>query len=174
MKAAFSQRMQNAMRRGLRFLERNQRPDGALSGTWIPLWFGNQHAPGDENPTYGVTRVLAAYRDLNLLENDAAQRGLGWLISAQGKDGGWGGAPNTPSSVEETALAVDALLGCGALAGADTARARGLQWLVERVEDGSFSNASPIGFYFAKLWYFEQLYPVIFTVGALGRALQTM
>jgi len=172
-KAAFSRRMRNAMRRGLRFLARIQRADGALSGAWVPLWFGNQHAPGDENPTYGVTRVLAAYRDLNLLGNEAARRGLGWLISAQGKDGGWGGAPNTPSSVEETALAVDALLGCGSLSGADTARARGLQWLIERVEDDSFSNASPIGFYFAKLWYFERLYPVIFTVGALGRALQT-
>lgn len=163
---AFSQRLQNAMRRGIRFLARIQRPDGA----WTPLWFGNHHAPDDENPTYGTTRVLAAYRDLNLLELEVAQRGLNWLISAQGEDGGWGGAPNTPSSVEETALAVDALVGCGELAGAPEAAARGLRWLVERVEDGSFSAASPIGFYFAKLWYFEQLYPVIFTVGALGRA----
>ncbi len=103
------------MQRGLRFLARIQRPDGA----WIPLWFGNQYAPNDENLTYGTTRVLAAYRDLNLLETEAARRGLGWLISAQGKDGGWGGAPNTPSSVEETALAVDALLGCDELAGAE-------------------------------------------------------
>jgi squalene-hopene/tetraprenyl-beta-curcumene cyclase len=163
---AFSQRLRSAMRRGLRFLARIQRPDGA----WIPLWFGNQHAPGDENPTYGTTRVLAAYRALNLLETEAARRGLGWLISAQGEDGGWGGAPNTPSSVEETALAVDALLGRGEPVAAPEAAGRGLRWLVERVEDGGFSTASPIGFYFAKLWYFEQLYPVIFTVGALGRA----
>lgn len=168
-KEAFLQRMQSAMQRGLRFLASIQRQDGA----WIPLWFGNQHAPEDENPTYGTTRVLAAYRDLNLLDSEAARRGLDWLISSQGTDGGWGGAPNTPSSVEETALAVDALVGCGALAGADTALARGLDWLIARVEDGSFSNASPIGFYFAKLWYFERLYPVIFTVGALGRALKT-
>jgi squalene-hopene/tetraprenyl-beta-curcumene cyclase len=174
MKEAFSLRLQNAMQRGLHFLARIQRQDGALRGAWIPLWFGNQYASEDENPTYGTTRVLAAYRALNLLETEAARRGLGWLISAQNKDGGWGGAPNTPSSVEETALAVDALVGCGAYAGAAAARARGLQWLVERVEDGSFSNVSPIGFYFAKLWYFEQLYPVIFTVGALGRALKTL
>ena len=168
MKAAFLQRMQNAMQRGLRFLARIQRADGA----WIPLWFGNQHAPDDENPTYGTTRVLAAYRDLNLLESQAAQCGLDWLMSAQNADGGWGGAPNTPSSVEETAMAVDALIGCHASAGVDEARTRGLNWLIERVEDGSFSMPSPIGFYFAKLWYFEKLYPVIFTVGALGRALQ--
>ena len=46
----------------------------------------------------------------------------------------------------------------------------GLLWLVEAVESGRFRDASPIGFYFAKLWYFEKLYPIIFTVAALGRA----
>jgi len=28
---------------------------------------------------------------------------------------------------------------------------------------------SPSGFYFAKLWYYERLYPQIFTVAALSR-----
>jgi squalene-hopene/tetraprenyl-beta-curcumene cyclase len=165
---AYTRRMEGATRRGLRFLGRAQRSDGA----WIPLWFGNQHALEDENPTYGTTRVLTAYRTLNLIETEAARRGLHWLIRAQGDDGGWGGAPQTPSSVEETALAVDALLGCGEVAGMKEALERGIRWLVERVEDGGFVDASPIGFYFAKLWYFEQLYPVIFITGALGRALQ--
>jgi len=164
----YTRRMEGAIERGLKFLGRAQRSDGA----WIPLWFGNQHATDDENPIYGTTRVLTAYRALNLLETEPARRGLHWLIRAQGDDGGWGGAPQTPSSVEETALAVDALLGCGDVAGSKEALERGLRWLVERVEDGGFVEASPIGFYFAKLWYFEQLYPVIFITGALGRALQ--
>jgi squalene-hopene/tetraprenyl-beta-curcumene cyclase len=30
-------------------------------------------------------------------------------------------------------------------------------------------NPSPIGFYFAKLWYFERMYPLVFAVSALGR-----
>jgi squalene-hopene/tetraprenyl-beta-curcumene cyclase len=47
---------------------------------------------------------------------------------------------------------------------------RGVAWLVERVEQGGLHEATPIGFYFAKLWYFEKLYPIIFTVAALGRA----
>jgi squalene-hopene/tetraprenyl-beta-curcumene cyclase len=165
---AYTRRVDGAIKRGLRFLGRAQRSDGA----WVPLWFGNQHAPDDENPTYGTTRVLTAYRALNLIETEAARRGLIWLIRAQGYDGGWGGAPHTPSSVEETALAVDALLGCGELAGSKEAIERGIRWLVERVEDGGFVDASPIGFYFAKPWYFEQLYPVIFITGALGRAVQ--
>jgi squalene-hopene/tetraprenyl-beta-curcumene cyclase len=165
---AYTRKMEGAIKRGLRFLGRSQRSDGA----WIPLWFGNQHAPEEENPTYGTTRVLTAYRALNLIETEAARRGLQWLIRAQGDDGGWGGAPQTPSSVEETALAVDALLDCGEVAGSKEALERGIRRLVERVEDGGFVNASPIGFYFAKLWYFEQLYPVIFCAGALGRALR--
>jgi squalene-hopene/tetraprenyl-beta-curcumene cyclase len=38
------------------------------------------------------------------------------------------------------------------------------------VERGRLNDATPIGFYFAKLWYFEKLYPIIFAVAALGRA----
>src|SRR5262249_12021020 len=165
---AYTRRMDGAIKRGLRFLGRAQRSDGA----WIPLWFGDQHAPDDENPTYGTTRVLTAYRVLNLIETEAARRGLIWLIRAQGDDGGWGGAPQTTSSVEETALAVDALLDYGEGGRSKEALARGILPPIQRVEDGGFVNASPIGFYFAKLWYFEQLYPVIFCAGALGRALR--
>ena len=46
----------------------------------------------------------------------------------------------------------------------------GLAWLVQQVESGGLHEPTPIGFYFAKLWYFEKLYPIIFTVAALGRA----
>ncbi len=47
---------------------------------------------------------------------------------------------------------------------------RGLAWLIDRVESGLYREPTPIGFYFAKLWYFERLYPLVFTVAALGRA----
>ena len=47
---------------------------------------------------------------------------------------------------------------------------RGIEWLVGRVESGRHREPSPIGFYFAKLWYYEQLYPLVFTVAALGQA----
>src|SRR5262249_47885167 len=144
--------------------EKNQRPDGS----WLPLWFGCQHAPDDENPTYGTARVLAAYRDLDRMNTDPARRGVRWLIAVQNADGGWGGAPNTPSTVEETALAVEMLVSAGP--DAATAVNNGLAWLVQRVEFGGLAEPSPIGFYFAKLWYFEKLYPIIFSVAALGRA----
>jgi squalene-hopene/tetraprenyl-beta-curcumene cyclase len=38
------------------------------------------------------------------------------------------------------------------------------------VENHQHRQPAPIGFYFAKLWYYERLYPLIFTVAALGRA----
>jgi squalene-hopene/tetraprenyl-beta-curcumene cyclase len=149
---------------GLRYLARQQR----LEGSWLPLWFGNQHAYDDENPTYGTARVLAAYRDLDMMATEPAKRGIAWLQSAQNTDGGWGGAANTPSSIEETALAVEVLLDAGEAVQA--AVERGLTWLIERIESGGLAQATPIGFYFAKLWYFEKLYPLIFSVAALGRA----
>jgi squalene-hopene/tetraprenyl-beta-curcumene cyclase len=43
----------------------------------------------------------------------------------------------------------------------------GAAWLIERVETGRWREPAPVGFYFARLWYFERLYPMIFTVAAL-------
>jgi squalene-hopene/tetraprenyl-beta-curcumene cyclase len=174
------------IQRGWAYLARTQRPDGS----WLPLWFGNQHAPDDENPTYGTARVLAAYRDLGLMASDPARRGVAWLLSVQNADGGWGGAAGTPSGVEETSLAVEGLLAATEASGgrqppdpathqgADAPRSpevnaavhRGLTWLIERVEAGGLHDPTPIGFYFAKLWYLEKLYPILFAVAALGRA----
>jgi squalene-hopene/tetraprenyl-beta-curcumene cyclase len=157
----------NAVVAGFQYLQKTQRADGS----WLPLWFGNQHAPNDENPTYGTSRVLAAYRDARDKTNPIALRGVQWLKDNQNPDGGWGGVKGTPSSVEETALAVEILLSWEP---DGTHTGRGLEWLMDRVEDGSYRETSPIGFYFAKLWYFEELYPLIFTVGCLRQAVRAL
>ena len=78
------------------------------------------------------------------------------------------------SSVEETALAVEALLPVADREEYRDAVEKGLEWLVTAVERGDHRHAAPIGFYFAKLWYYEKLYPIIFTASALGRACQQM
>ena len=45
---------------------------------------------------------------------------------------------------------------------------RAAEWLVSQVESGAWTEPAPIGFYFAKLWYYEKLYPMIATVAALS------
>lgn len=159
-KVQFGRQVQRAMERGFQFLEKQQRDDGS----WLPLWFGNQHAPDDINPVYGTSKVLLAYFETDQFHLPAAQAGLNWLCSAQNEDGGWGGTKGCPSSIEETSLALEVLQREPV---ASDAINRGLNWLVEAVERGQVAEAAPIGFYFAKLWYFEDLYPLIFAASAL-------
>jgi squalene-hopene/tetraprenyl-beta-curcumene cyclase len=150
---------------GFRYLASQQRSDGS----WVPLWFGNQDHPHEENPVYGTAKVLHAYRDLGRMDAEPARRAARWLTTAQNSDGGWGGGPGG-GSVEETALAVEALASTGPGHDAMESLHRGTDWLVNAVEQDRHRAASPIGFYFAKLWYYERLYPLVFTLAALGRA----
>ncbi|MDK1031480.1 MAG: prenyltransferase/squalene oxidase repeat-containing protein [Planctomycetia bacterium] len=163
-------RAASATARGLSYLAETQRSDGS----WVPLWFGNQSAPGAENPTYGTARVVTSLAELASLGFEVPPEMLGmaasWLLSAQNPDGGWGGAHSVPSSIEETAVAVDALAALPA-GFADTAPAisKGVCRLMELTDRGKVWEPAPIGLYFAKLWYFERMYPLVFTVSALER-----
>ncbi|MBN1591271.1 MAG: squalene--hopene cyclase [Pirellulales bacterium] len=158
---------QRAIARGFSYLERTQRPDGA----WIPLWFGNEHSPNDENPVYGTARVLLAYRDLGRVDTEPARRAMHWLCSHRNDDGGWGGDPRGVSSVEETAVAVEALFAGMDVLGVQVVAEKGLAWLLRAVADNWHRSSAPIGFYFARLWYYELMYPLIFAASALRRAI---
>ena len=48
----------------------------------------------------------------------------------------------------------------------------GVEFLLKSVDEKRHRVPWPIGFYFAKLWYHERLYPLIFTMAALGKYLQ--
>lgn len=164
-------RIASAMNAGVAYLLKTQRPDGA----WAPLWFGNQHAAEIENLTYGTSRVLRLAGVPGVSDSlvSALRRGADYLIGSQNPDGGWGGRPNTPSSIEETALAVEGLY---EFLGAEQTADQMLPAVLEAVRHAISCLAaatrfppSPIGFYFANLWYFEKLYPIIYTVAALTR-----
>ena len=159
-------RVLRATGKALKYLQRSQQPDGS----WIPLWFGNQHAAQDENRTYGTSRVLLALCDSGA-DEAMLGRGVDWLLDAQNADGGWGGAPNGISSIEETALAAESLAGLAELRPRSVTQAleSAVDWLRVHTANGTAFPPAPIGFYFASLWYFEELYPAVFTVAALHR-----
>ena len=170
-------RIESSIEKGFTYLDSVQQEDGR----WLPLWFGNQAQQDESNPVYGTARVLLAYRDGGRLDQAQATKGFSWLLSAQDLGGGWGGSgrhiakdgPHEPSSVEETALALEALL-CHPKIKTDPSIQhmvlKGLAWLTDSIERGNHERAAPIGLYFAKLWYYERLYPLIFATSALATA----
>ena len=149
-------RIRVASERALNFLKREQHSDGS----WTPLWFGNQHRTDETNPTYGTAMVLLALPHFPEM-SDSARRAENWLRENRNSDGGWGAGEATPSSIEETALTLSAL-------GIDQA---GKDFLDAKTSYGTHFPAAPIGFYFAKLWYFERIYPIVWTVNALATSL---
>ncbi|HEY6361749.1 MAG TPA: prenyltransferase/squalene oxidase repeat-containing protein [Vicinamibacterales bacterium] len=161
--------VQKAARRAVRFLTGSQRREG----TWIPLWFGNEHAPDENNPTYGTARVLIGLQS-SLAREDARargtrRRGVTFLLQAQNADGGWGGARGVRSSIEETGVALAALARSrvdGDAQEMSSAIARGTEWLTAAIT-GDVA-ASPMGLYFARLWYYEELYPIVFALAGLA------
>jgi squalene-hopene/tetraprenyl-beta-curcumene cyclase len=160
-------RIDRGITRAIGFLESSQRDDGAF----VPLWFGNQHAPEEENPLYGTSRVVAGLVDVVAIDRARVTpiltRARQWLLEAQNADGSWGGARGIAGSIEETALAVEGLARSRTLAqGSDDATARGLTWLEEATDGGRRFPSSTLGLYFARLWYSEELYPIIFTAAA--------
>jgi squalene-hopene/tetraprenyl-beta-curcumene cyclase len=165
--------------RGWRYLRRHQHKDGS----WLPLWFGNQDRAEEDNPIYGTARVLLAYGDCGLANDDGAKRGIVFLQESQRADGGWGGGSSVcyegakgsssgsvgSATMEETAVALEGLIACGG-PNARESIARGIDWLCKAVDQKHFLTSQPIGFYFAKLWYHEVLYPLTFSLSALERA----
>jgi hypothetical protein len=114
-------------------------------------------------------------------------------VTAQHSTGGWG-PPRAPldysgaykdgfrawrandelakyCSVEETALAVSALLPLAETSQAfSRAVANGLTWLAGAVEQDAHRQGAAIGFSFTGLWYHERLFPLVCAEHALAPA----
>ncbi len=69
-------------------------------------------------------------------------------------------------------MAVEALLAAEMTPLLQAVVEQGLSWLIEAVDSGRSRQSAPIGLYFAKLWYYERLYPIVFTVSTLGEAVR--
>ena len=164
-------RLNKSFVRGITYLAKHQHK----SGYWLPLWFGNQHTTDHTNPVYGTARVLSYLNETlktpmgseyEVMLKLMIAHGCRYLTSVQNEDKSWGGAKNIQGSIEETALAVTALTRNGYREEC----ASGINWLAQRIESEGLI-ASPIGLYFASLWYDEELYPLTAYVECLSESI---
>lgn len=159
-------RVERASTEAWEFLSMSQGDQGA----WLPLWFGNEHTVDQSNPVYGTAQVLiAAHEDPACpLPRLQMQKAASFLVESQRPDGLWGGDAGAPASIEETSLALEALQGARRNPEAPKAVERGAEALCGELQRTIEPEPSPIGLYFARLWYFEKLYPSVFATSALG------
>ncbi len=162
-------RMRRAMAAMVRYLAAHRIEQG-----WSPLWFGSQQHRAESNPVHGTARSLLSLHAAAVAGTAGAaalvQGGTTWLLAQQREEGGWGATGALPAGIEETGLAVAALCHAGAGEEERAAARRGLHWLAVHTEGGQTTPAAPIGLYFARLWYAERLYPLIFSQLAFERA----
>ena len=142
-------------------------------GSWNPLWFGDQDATSqfrveglefrvEANPVYGAATIIDYMKTAGItLTLDAKD----FLLKCQNPDGGWGGNRGVPSKVTLTAKAIGALRHFRPET--DEAIRRAVDYLYARYETGTLYSREPIGLYFSRLWYSEDLYNPIYILTAL-------
>jgi prenyltransferase beta subunit len=162
-------RLNKVVLKAVDYLHKNQ----SENGSWIPLWFGNQLTGDKKNPVYGTAKVSIYLNDclqVNSLPSELLIRidsmissSEQFLLSQQNTDGSWGGGKNISGTIEETSLAVSALS-----KNYREASLHGFEWLGNEFDKNGLIS-SPIGLYFAALWYDEKLYPLVYYIEALRR-----
>lgn len=140
----------------------------AADGSWTPLWFGDQDAENELSPVYGTaTAVEYLTHSSNPATRPLIAKGIEYLLSAQNEDGGWGGAKGVRSKVTLTSRALSAL--ASVENPAMESIERGFAYLHEMWQADKLYREEPIGLYFARLWYSEQMYNMVFTLIALKK-----
>ena len=160
-------RCQKSISRLIAWMARHQADDGS----WTPLWFGDQDAENELSPVYGTaTAVEYLTHSSNPATRPLIAKGIEYLLSAQNADGGWGGAKGVSSKVTLTARAMSAL--ASVERPSMEAIERGFAYLYEMWQAEELYREEPIGLYFARLWYSERMYNMVFTLIALKKLRQ--
>jgi lanosterol synthase len=161
-------RIARAIARGVRFLLKRQRPDGAFPGSWgIYL-------------TYGTFHAVRGLRAAGLSpDHPALRRAAEWLIQHQKPDGGWGEhhtgclrqeyVEHPESQATMTSWAILALV---QVVGAEhPAVKRGAEWLARHQSaSGGYPRQAVNGVFFGTAMLDYDLYRTCFPVWALARA----
>jgi squalene-hopene/tetraprenyl-beta-curcumene cyclase len=160
-----------AVRRGVEWLLRDQRPDGS--------WFGRWGA----NYVYGTGAAVPALIAAGLGKHDTQiRRAVSWLLAHQNPDGGWGEDLRSyrdpawvgrgESTASQTAWALLALHSAGQGTGEPAARA--VSWLAATQQpDGGWDEPQYTGTGFPGDFYINyHLYRLVFPISALGRILR--
>ncbi|PTM58256.1 terpene cyclase/mutase family protein [Desmospora activa] len=158
---------QPAVEQAIRFLEREQRPEGCWFGRWGITYL------------YGTWAALTGMAAVGCpVTHPAVSKGVKWLITVQQSDGGWGEScrsdqegryiPLQWSTPSQTAWALDALI---AYHDRPIAPIRaGVQRLVEMVEEKGEHTTYPTGAGLAGHVYFHyHSYRYVWPLAVLGR-----
>jgi len=160
----FQKKIDKRIKKAIAFLGKAQYHDGSFA----PLWFGNELAEHHQNPVYGTSIVLYGLADLKKAGyaglDEMMAKAIRFLAMTQHHLGGWGGDKDLPPSIEETSLALRAMAACGKESLAQRAADCLINIIPENLDD---IKATPIGLYFASLWYYEDMYPLVFACSAL-------
>ncbi len=144
-----SRKIDRSVLKSLQYLKNRQQPDGS----WIPLWFGNQTRVDKQNPIYGTSQVIIALgeyikiKQISEIATVMLHAGCKFLRTTQIK--------NIP--IEELSLLSTALSYSNAPEDCELSKKTALL-----ISKETKFIPSPIGLYFASLWYSEKLYPIIF------------
>ncbi|MBI1388262.1 MAG: squalene--hopene cyclase [bacterium] len=153
--------------RALKYLRKQQEPDGAWYGRW-----GVNYIYGTWQAITGMTKIGVP------VDDPAIQRGVQWLLKYQHDDGGWGETCRTydepalrgqgPSTPEQTAWAVMGLINGGLID--HEAVELGIDYLLEHQrETGDWDEVEFTGTGFPKVFYLRYTgYRNFFPLMALG------
>lgn len=153
--------VQKSYDRMLDWMKRTTNDEG-----WIPLWFGDQDATDEKAPVYGTATVI----DYLMLSNQEEGRALAeskvkFLLDCQNEDGGWGGNKGVRSKVTYTSRVLSALAHFSGQF--EESKQKGWNYLYSRYKAGTLYENEPIGLYFSRLWYSEELNNTLFLLHAI-------